>query len=144
MSVQENLELGAYNRFAWDRREDMLSTVYRVFPELEERKHKLARTLSGGERQMLVLGRALMARPTMCIFDEPSIGLSPKLVEESFHIIEQIREEGITVLLIEQNVQRSLDIADRAYVLERGRVVLEGNREDVLHEELISKAYLGL
>ncbi len=144
MSVEDNLLLGAYNKVAWDKREDTLDTVYRVFDRLEERRKKLARTLSGGERQMLVLGRALMARPTMCIFDEPSIGLSPKLVEESFHYIEQIRDEGITVLLIEQNVQRTLEIADRAYVLERGRVVLEGDPEEVLHGELIEKAYLGL
>ncbi len=144
MSVQDNLELGAYHRVAWDRREDTLDMVYRVFPRLEERRKKLARTLSGGERQMLVIGRALMARPTMCIFDEPSIGLSPKLVEESFHVIDQLRDEGITVLLIEQNVPKTLEIADRVYVLERGRVVLEGGREEVLNEELIGKAYLGL
>lgn len=144
MSVEDNLLLGAYHRLAWDRREDTLDMVYRVFDRLEERRKKLSRTLSGGERQMLVIGRALMARPTMCIFDEPSIGLSPRLVEESFHVIEQIREEGITVLLIEQNVQKTLEIADRAYVLERGRVVLKGDRDEVLNEELIKKAYLGL
>lgn len=144
MSVEDNLLLGAYHRVAWDKREDTLDTVYRVFDRLEERRKKLARTLSGGERQMLVIGRALMARPTMCIFDEPSIGLSPKLVEESFHVIDQVRDEGITVLLIEQNVQKTLEIADRAYVLERGRVVLEGGRDEILNEELIGKAYLGL
>jgi branched-chain amino acid transport system ATP-binding protein len=144
MSVQDNLLLGAYHRVAWDRREDTLDMVYRVFPRLEERRRKLARTLSGGERQMLVIGRALMARPTMCIFDEPSIGLSPKLVEESFHVIDQVRDEGITVLLIEQNVPKTLEIADRVYVLERGRIVLEGGRDEVLNEELIGKAYLGL
>ncbi|MEE9185058.1 MAG: ABC transporter ATP-binding protein [Acidimicrobiia bacterium] len=144
MSVQDNLELGAYHRVAWNRRKDTTNMVYRVFPSLEERQKKLSRTLSGGERQMLVIGRALMARPTMCIFDEPSIGLSPVLVEESFHIIEQIREQGITVLLIEQNVQKTLEIADRVYVLERGRVVLEGDRDEIFREELIRKAYLGL
>ena len=144
MSVEDNLLLGAYHRLAWDRREDTLDMVYRVFDRLEERRKKLSRTLSGGERRMLVIGRALMARPTMCIFDEPSIGLSPRLVEESFHVIEQIREEGITVLLIEQNVQKTLEIADRAYVLERGRVVLKGDRDEVLNEDLIKKAYLGL
>lgn len=144
MSVEDNLLLGAYHRVAWDKREDTLDMVYRVFDRLEERRKKLARTLSGGERQMLVIGRALMARPTMCIFDEPSIGLSPKLVEESFHVIDQVRDEGITVLLIEQNVQKTLEIADRAYVLERGRVVLEGGRDEILNEELIGKAYLGL
>jgi ABC-type branched-subunit amino acid transport system ATPase component len=144
MSVEDNLLLGAYHHVAWDRREDTLGMVYRVFDRLEERRKKLARTLSGGERQMLVIGRALMARPTMCIFDEPSIGLSPKLVEESFHVIDQVRDEGITVLLIEQNVPKTLEIADRVYVLERGRVVLEGGRDEVLNEELIGKAYLGL
>lgn len=144
MSVEDNLLLGAYHKVAWDRREDTLDTVYRIFDRLEERRRKLARTLSGGERQMLVIGRALMSRPTMCIFDEPSIGLSPKLVEESFHVIDQVKDEGITVLLIEQNVPKTLEIADRVYVLERGRVVLEGGRDEVLSEDLISKAYLGL
>ena len=144
MSVEDNLLLGAYHKKAWDRREDTLDMVYRVFEQLEERKRKLARTLSGGERQMLVIGRALMARPTMVVLDEPSIGLSPRLVEEAFHVIDQVRDEGITVLLIEQQVQKSLEIADRAYVLERGRVVLEGDRDQVLEEELIKKAYLGL
>lgn len=144
MNVRENLEMGAYHRMAWDRREDTLRRVYRLFPRLEEREKKLAWTLSGGERQMLVIGRSLMARPTLCLFDEPSIGLSPLLVDESFHVIEQIREEGITVLLIEQNVRKSLAIADRAYVLETGRIVLEGEGEELLEGELINKAYLGL
>lgn len=144
MNVRENLEMGAYHRMAWDRREDTLRRVYRLLPTLEEREKKLAWTLSGGERQMLVIGRSLMARPTLCLFDEPSIGLSPLLVDESFHVIEQIREEGITVLLIEQNVRKSLAIADRAYVLETGRIVLEGEGEELLEGELINKAYLGL
>ena len=144
MSVQDNLALGAYHRLAWDRREDTLHMVYRVFPTLEERKKKLSRTLSGGERQMLSIARALMARPTLCIFDEPSIGLSPVLVDEVFHVISQMREEGITVLLIEQNVHKSLEIADRVYVLENGRIVLEGAGQELFEEELIQKAYLGL
>lgn len=144
MSVRENLEMGAYPHMSWKRRDHMLERVYRMFPRLEERETKLSRTLSGGERQMLVIGRVLMARPTMCIFDEPSIGLSPKLVDESFSVIEQIRDEGITVLLIEQNVKKSLEIADRAYILERGRVVLEGDRERLMSGDLVEKAYLGL
>lgn len=144
MSVRENLEMGSYPRVAWDRREDTLARVYRLFPRLEEREKKLAWTLSGGERQMLVIGRALMARPTLCLFDEPSIGLSPLLVDETFYAIEQIRREGITILLIEQNVRKSLEIADRAYVLEQGRIVLEGSGDELLDQDLIKKAYLGL
>jgi branched-chain amino acid transport system ATP-binding protein len=144
MSVRENLEMGAYHRRAWDRREKTLDRVLRLFPRLEEREKALARTLSGGERQMLVIGRALMALPTLCIFDEPSIGMSPLLVEQSFHVISQIREEGITVLLIEQNVRKSLEIADRGYVLGNGRVVLEGTRAELMESSIVSQAYLGL
>ncbi len=144
MSVRENLEMGAYHSNAWKHRADTLRRVYRLFPRLEERQHKLSRTLSGGERQMLAIGRALMARPTLCAFDEPSIGLSPLLVDEFFRTIRQVREEGITVLLVEQNVHKSLEIADRAYVLENGRIVLEGSRHDLLEDERIRKAYLGL
>jgi branched-chain amino acid transport system ATP-binding protein len=144
MSIRENLEMGAYPRMAWDRRENSLRRVYSLFPRLEERQKNLARTLSGGERQMLVIARALMAQPTLCIFDEPSIGLAPMFVDELFSIIQEIREDGITVLLIEQSVRKSLAIADRAYVLENGRIVAEGDSEELGQEELISKAYLGL
>ncbi len=144
MSVRENLELGAYHRVSWERRDATMRRVFRLFPRLEERQKALSRTLSGGERQMLVIGRALMARPTLCIFDEPSIGMSPVLVDECFDVIEQLRGEGITVLLIEQNVRKSLEIADRVYILESGRVALEGDREKLLEEGLIEKAYLGL
>ena len=144
MNVRENLELGAYHRRAWQRREKTLERVLHLFPRLEERERALARTLSGGERQMLVIGRALMALPTLCIFDEPSIGMSPLLVQQSFHVISQLRDEGITVLLIEQNVRKSLEIADRGYVLENGRVVLEGDRVDLQESELVGRAYLGL
>jgi branched-chain amino acid transport system ATP-binding protein len=144
MSVRENLEMGAYHRRAWERREKTLERVLHLFPRLEERERALSRTLSGGERQMLVIGRALMALPTLCILDEPSIGMAPVLVDESFHVISQLRDEGITVLLIEQNVKKSLEIADRGYVLENGRMVLEGDREELRASELISRAYLGL
>ena len=144
MTVHENLELGAYHRAAWERREDTLRQVHRMFPRLEERRNQLSRTLSGGERQMLAIGRALMSRPTFCVFDEPSIGLAPVMVDQALHVIDRIRDSGITVLLIEQSVRKSLEIADRAYVLESGRIVLEGRREDVIGDELIRKAYLGL
>jgi branched-chain amino acid transport system ATP-binding protein len=144
MSVRENLEMGAYHRRAWERRDKTLARVFHLFPRLEERERALSRTLSGGERQMLVIGRALMALPTLCIFDEPSIGMSPVLVEQSFHVISQLRDEGITVLLIEQNVRKSLEIADRGYVLGNGRVVLEGNRDELQSSEIVGQAYLGL
>ena len=144
MNVRENLELGAFHRRAWERRMKTLDRVYRLFPRLEERQRAMSRTLSGGERQMLVIGRALMALPTLCIFDEPSIGMSPLLVDQVFHVIRQLRDEGITVLLIEQNVHKSLEIADRAYVLENGRVVLQGQPDELLRGGLIDKAYLGL
>jgi branched-chain amino acid transport system ATP-binding protein len=144
MSVRENLEMGAYHTVAWRRRGEALRRVFRLFPRLEERQHKLAHTLSGGERQMLAIGRALMARPTLCVFDEPSIGLAPLLVADFFRIIRRLRDEGITILLVEQNVRQSLEIADRAYVLESGRVVLEGDSRDLLENELVRKAYMGI
>ncbi len=144
MSVRENLEMGAYHRRAWERRDKTLERVLHLFPRLEERERALARTLSGGERQMLVMGRALMALPTLCIFDEPSVGMSPVLIEQSFHVMSQLRDEGITVLLIEQNVHKSLEIADRGYVLANGRVVLEGDRLELESSELLGRAYLGL
>jgi len=144
MSVRENLEMGAYHARAWRRREQTLARVFRMFPRLEERQRALCRTLSGGERQMLVIGRALMALPTFCVFDEPSIGMSPVLVEEAFNVISRLRDEGITVLLIEQNVTKSLMIADRAYVLQNGRVVGEGASSELLDDEIIGQAYLGL
>jgi branched-chain amino acid transport system ATP-binding protein len=144
MSVRENLEMGAYPYHAWRQKEETLEQVYQVFPVLKEREGQLARTLSGGERQMLAMGRGLMSRPRLCLFDEPSYGLAPLLVAEIFRTIQGLRLEGITVLLVEQNVRQSLEIADRAYVLESGRIALEGNSEELLQEELIKKAYLGL
>lgn len=144
MTVRENLEMGAYPYHAWKLKEETFEQVYQVFPILKERERQLARTLSGGERQMLAMGRGLMSRPKLCLFDEPSYGLAPLLAAEIFRIIQRLHDQEITVLLIEQNVRQSLEIADRAYVLENGRIALEGNSKELLQEELIRKAYLGL
>ena len=144
MTIKENLDMGAYPYHAWTQRDETLTKVYRIFPILGERKAQLARTLSGGERQMLAMGRGLMSRPKLCIFDEPSYGLSPILVTEVFQIIKSLREQGITILLIEQNVRHSLEISDRVYVLETGRIVLEGTGTELLQSDFIKKAYLGI
>lgn len=144
MSIRENLEMGAYVRQSWQQKEETIHQVYDTFPILKERQKQLARTLSGGERQMLAVGRALMSKPKLCLFDEPSIGLAPLIVTELFRVIQQLRAHDITVLLIEQNVRRSLEIADRAYVLENGQIVLEGDSQEILQEDLTRKAYLGL
>ncbi len=144
MSVHENLEMGAYLPRAWKQKEETLEHVYQLFPILKERGGQLARTLSGGEQQMLAMGRGLMSRPKLCIIDEPSNGLSPLLVKEIFEIIQGLRDQGIAILLIEQNVRQTLELADRAYVLENGRVILSGEGRKLLKKELIKKAYLGL
>ncbi|MBN2402052.1 MAG: ABC transporter ATP-binding protein [Spirochaetes bacterium] len=144
MSIRENLEMGAYTIENWKKRHETFVLVYRLFPRLKEREKQLARTLSGGERQMLAVGRGLMARPKLCTFDEPSYGLSPKLVKELFNIIQMIRDQGMTILLVEQNVQQTLEISDRAYVLENGRIISEGKGSDLLKDDNIKKAYLGL
>jgi branched-chain amino acid transport system ATP-binding protein len=144
MSVQENLEMGAYSKGAWKNRQKTLGEVYEIFPSLKERRRQLARTLSGGERQMVAMGRGLMSRPKLCIIDEPSNGLAPMVVMEAFKIIQGLRESGITILLIEQNVRHTLEISDRAYVLENGRVVIEGPCAMCLEHEHIRKAYMGL
>jgi branched-chain amino acid transport system ATP-binding protein len=144
MSVRENLEMGAYPKRVWKDKEETLDEVYRLFPFLKARQGQLARTLSGGEQQMVAMGRGLMSRPRLCIIDEPSSGLAPIVVDEIFQIIEGLREQGIAIFLIEQNVQQTLEIADRGYVLENGRVTLEGESEKLLQEEHIRKAYLGL
>jgi branched-chain amino acid transport system ATP-binding protein len=144
MSVHENLEMGAYLPRAWKQKEETLEHVYQLFPILKERGGQLARTLSGGEQQMLAMGRGLMSRPKLCIIDEPSNGLSPLLVKEIFDIIEGLRKQDIAILLIEQNVRQTLELADRAYVLENGRVILSGEGKKLLKKELIKKAYLGL
>lgn len=144
MSVRENLEMGAYVQQAWGRRKDTMEKVFRVFPLLEERQRQLAKTLSGGERQMLAMGRALMSDPKLCLLDEPSYGLAPLLITEVFRIVLALREEQVTVLLVEQNVKHTLETADRAYVLESGRVSLEGNCCDLMTTDYVRKAYLGL
>ena len=144
MSVLENLEMGAYLQRAWKQKEETLDKVYELFPILKARKGQLTRTLSGGEQQMVAMGRGLMSRPSLCFIDEPSSGLAPMVVEEIFSIIQGLRDQGIAIFLIEQNVQQTLEIADRAYVLENGRVTLEGESKQLLEEELIRKAYLGL
>jgi len=144
MTVHENLEMGAYPYHAWKQKEETLKQVYQVFPALRERGGQLARTLSGGEQQMLAMGRGLMSRPKLCMLDEPSYGLAPTLVLEVFQVIKNLREQGITVFLIEQNVRRSLEIADRAYVLENGRMCLEGTCDFILQSEHVKQAYLGL
>jgi branched-chain amino acid transport system ATP-binding protein len=144
MTVRENLEMGAYVYEAWRQREETLNQVYDMFPRLKERQKQLVRTLSGGEQQMLAIGRGLMSRPKLSIFDEPSYGLAPLLVKEIFRIIQGLRDRGIAILLIEQNVRQTLEIADRAYVLENGRIVSEGKCKELLQNDHIKKAYLGL
>jgi branched-chain amino acid transport system ATP-binding protein len=144
MTIRENLDMGAYSDAAWEQRGKTLEQVYTMFPLLRQREKQLARTLSGGERQMLAIGRGLMSRPTLCAFDEPSYGLSPLMVKEIFDVIKTLRHQGMTVLLVEQDVQQSLEIADRGYVLENGRVALEGNSADLLQNDHVKKAYLGL
>ena len=143
LSVYENLKLGAYTRKDKKEIEETLARVYKSFPRLEERKNQLAGTLSGGEQQMLAMGRALMSKPKIILMDEPSMGLSPILVEEIFHIIREISASGTTVLLVEQNAKKALAIADRAYVLETGNIVLSGDAKEMMNIDSIKMAYLG-
>jgi branched-chain amino acid transport system ATP-binding protein len=144
MSVRENLEMGAYTKRVWGKKQEILDEVYKLFPILKSRRGQLARTLSGGEQQMVAMGRGLMSRPRLCIIDEPSSGLAPLVVDEIFQTIQGLRGQGISIFLIEQNVQQTLEIADRAYVLENGRITLSGESKALLQEEMIKKAYLGL
>lgn len=144
MTVQENLEMGAYLSHAWDQKEETMKQVYQIFPILKERERQIVRTLSGGEKQMVAIGRGIMSRPKLAIFDEPSYGLAPRLVLEMFRVIRSLREREITVLIVEQNVKQSLEMADRAYVLENGRIVLEGRSKEILENDYVRKAYLGL
>ncbi len=142
MTVLENLEMGAYLRPKADLKEEF-ERVYTLFPLLYERRSQLAGTLSGGEQQMVAMGRALMSKPRMLLMDEPSMGLAPVLVERSFEIIKQVNDSGVAMLVVEQNANVSLSIADRGYVLSTGRVVLEGKAADLLEDEDLRKAYLG-
>ena len=144
MSVLENLEMGAYTPKARAKKDERLKEVYQIFPRLEERKDQLAGTLSGGEQQMVAIGRGLMAKPEMLMLDEPSMGLSPVLREETFRVVKKIAETGVTIMLIEQDVKHSLSISDRAYVMERGEVVMEGAGAELLANPHIRKAYLGI
>ena len=143
MSVQENLEMGAFSLKDNSKMADDLDMVFGLFPRLKERRRQLAGTLSGGEQQMVAMGRALMSHPNTVLMDEPSMGLSPKLVKEIFDIIGKLHAEGITVLLVEQNAKMALSIADRAYVLETGSITMQGNAKELLHDEKVRKAYLG-
>jgi branched-chain amino acid transport system ATP-binding protein len=142
MTVLENLEMGAYLRPRADLKDD-LDRVFTTFPLLAERRKQLAGTLSGGEQQMVAMGRALMARPKLMLMDEPSMGLAPILVERSFEIIQQVHQSGVAMLVVEQNANVSLSIADRGYVLSTGRIVLEGKASELLQHDELRKAYLG-
>ena len=143
LSVLQNLKLGAYTRKDKKEIDDTLKMIYERFPRLEERKNQPAGTLSGGEQQMLAMGRALMSKPRIILMDEPSRGLSPIFVNEIFDIIKQVSASGTTVLLVEQNAKKALSIADRGYVLETGKIVKEGKASDLLNDEAVKKAYLG-
>lgn len=143
LSVYQNLKMGGYTRKDKAEIDEMLETVYKRFPRLKERQNQMAGTLSGGEQQMLAMGRALMSKPKIVLLDEPSMGLSPILVNEIFDIIQSLNKAGTTVLLVEQNAKKALSIADRAYVLETGRIVQSGDAQVLLNDESIKKAYLG-
>lgn len=143
LSVLDNLKLGAFTRKSKEETEETLLRVYKRFPRLEERKNQMAGTLSGGEQQMLAMGRALMSHPKIILMDEPSMGLSPIFVNEIFDIIQEVSKSGTTVLLVEQNAKKALSIADRGYVLETGRIVLEGDAKELMNNDRVKKAYLG-
>jgi branched-chain amino acid transport system ATP-binding protein len=144
MTVKENLELGAYLPQAWKRRKETMEGVFQTFPILKDRAKQMARTLSGGEQQMLTIGRGLMTRPKLCMFDETSYGLSPIMALTVLNTMKTLREKGLTILIIEQNVKRALEIADRAYVVENGRIALEGSSQTVAENPHVKVAYLGL
>ena len=141
MTVEENLEMGAFS--GGENKAELMEQVYERFPRLKERRRQLAGTLSGGEQQMLAVGRALMGNPKMILMDEPSMGLSPLLVKEIFSIIQEVNRQGITILLVEQNARMALSISDRAYVLETGSISLEGEAKELLKDDRVRKAYLG-
>jgi len=141
MSVEENLELGAFTKKG--KLADDMEKIYQLFPRLKERRRQMAGTLSGGEQQMLAIGRAMMSKPKLLMLDEPSMGLAPLLVEEVFEIIQRLNEQGTTILLVEQNAQMALSIAHRGYVLETGRIVTSAPAKDLLNDDAVRKAYLG-
>lgn len=142
MTVTENLEMGAYTRR--ESKNEMLEQVFQLFPVLKERRNQLAGTMSGGERQMLAIARGLMSKPKLLMLDEPSLGLAPMLVLSIFDMIETINKEGVTVLLVEQNVRHALEMADRGYVLETGRITMKGTGKELIDNEYVKKAYLGM
>jgi len=144
MSVRENLEMGAYARHARASKKEMMEKMYELFPRLRERMNQMAGTLSGGEQQMLAIARGLISKPKLLMLDEPSLGLSPLLVKDVFNVVQQLNQQGITVLLVEQNTQNALAIATRGYVLETGRVVMSGSGQELLNNEKVREAYLGL
>jgi branched-chain amino acid transport system ATP-binding protein len=144
MTIKENLEMGAYHRKFWSGRKGELERIYQMFPILGERKKQLAKTMSGGERQMLAMGRALISNPSLCLFDELSYGLSPKMVQAVFKVVRELHDSGITVFLVEQNVRQTLKIADYAYVIENGRIVKEGEGGELLEDDYVRRAYLGI
>lgn len=144
MTVEDNLLLGAYTQRAGGKMEGLLREMYDFFPDLVSHKDQLAGSLSGGEQQMVAIARGLMARPLLLTVDEPSLGLAPKLVEKTFQILEKIKQEKVTILLVEQNVYRALSMADRAYVIENGRIVMEGQGRELLKDEHLKKSYLGM
>lgn len=144
LTVEENLYLGAYTNEAWRKRKQSIERVYELFPVLKERRRVLAGSLSGGEQQMLVIGRGLMARPKLMMFDEPSLGLAPKLLSEVYRTLAKLRDEKITILLSEQNVRQALAITHRGYVLENGRLMLSGDSKELLNNEMVKRAYLGV
>jgi branched-chain amino acid transport system ATP-binding protein len=144
MSVLENLELGAFTSKARARRDETLAWIYQIFPILRERRHQLAGSLSGGEQQMLAVGRSLMARPRLLLLDEPSWGLAPRIVEQILQIIAEINRKGVTILMVEQNVPAALGLASRAYILETGRIVGEGPAAELLGQDHVRRSYLGL
>jgi branched-chain amino acid transport system ATP-binding protein len=144
MSVKDNLMAGAHNKAAYAVREETLQEVYGMFPRLKERENQLAMTLSGGEQQMVAIGRGLMAKPKLLMFDEPSLGLAPVLIKEIFQTVRYIADKGLTVLLVEQDVNHSLNLSDRGYVLEHGRIVMQGEAVKLLGDPYIKEAYLGI
>jgi branched-chain amino acid transport system ATP-binding protein len=144
MSVEENLEMGAYTKKTWRERKKAIDEIYELFPILKEKRNKAGRSLSGGQQQMLAVARGLMSKPKLLMLDEPSIGLAPQVVAEIFDICTKLREHGITIFLVEQNVQRTLEVADRAYVIENGRIVLQGSGKELLGNDGVREAYLGL